>query len=328
MKIDTLGVQAFIAIASQRNFRRAAAGLHITQTALSRRLQTLEAYLGMRLIERTTRSVELTRTGADFLPRAQRLLGELESALTDIRETGKAMRGSVTIACVPSIGARYLPHVIQQYCAAYPQNRVTIHDHSSFGVAEAVLRREAEFGINVTGSHDSGLASMPLVRDRFVLICRDDHVLAGRRKVSWKQLEGHLLVFPGGLSANRPVLQLALTAERLRLRTYYEVQHSSTALGLVAEGVGAAVVPGLAVQKEAYPRIRVIPLVEPAVARSLVLIAPRNVQLSPAAGALYEMLIVHSRTGRRGARAPSPAPTLDGPSAAGGASRRRDEASR
>ena len=295
MKIDTLGVQAFIAVATHRNFRRAASELYITQTALSRRLQTLEAYLGLKLIERTTRSVELTRTGAEFLPRAQRLLTELETALTDIRETGKAMRGSVTIACVPSIGARYLPRVIRQYSVAYPENRITIHDHSSFGVAESVLRREAEFGINVTGSHDAGLASVPLARDRFVLICRDDHPLAARRKVSWAQLAPHLLIFPGSLSANRPVLELALTVERLRLRTYYEVQHSSTALGLVAEGVGAAVVPALAVQKDAYPGIRVIPLVEPVVARSLVLIAPRNAHLSPAAQALHDMLIQHSR---------------------------------
>lgn len=291
MKIDILGVQAFVAIATRRNFRRAAAELHITQTALSRRLQTLEAYLGVKLIERTTRSVEVTRTGADFLPRAQRLLTELETSLTDIRETGKAMRGSVTIACVPSIGARYLPRVIQQYSAVYPENRITIHDHSSFGVAESVLRREAEFGINVIGSHDVGLASVRLARDRFVLICRDDHPLAARRKVSWPQLAPYLLIFPGSLSANRPVLELALTAERLRLRTYYEVQHSSTALGLVAEGVGAAVVPGLAVQKDAYPRIRVIPLVEPAVARSVVLISLRNAPLSPAAQALYDMLV-------------------------------------
>lgn len=295
VKIDTLGVQAFIAVAMRRNFRRAAAELHITQTALSRRLQTLEAYLGVKLIQRTTRSVELTRTGADFLPRAQRLLTELETSLTDIRETGKAMRGSVTIACVPSIGARYLPRVIQQYSASYPENRITIHDHSSFGVAEAVLRREAEFGINVTGSHDAGLASVPLARDRFVLICRDDHPLAGRRKIPWRQLEPHLLILPGSLSANKPVLELALSAEHLRLRTCYEVQHSSTALGLVAEGVGVAVVPGLAVQKEAYPRIRVMPLVEPAVARSLVLVAPRNAHLSPAAQALYDMLLQHAR---------------------------------
>ena len=299
LKIDILGVQAFIAIATHRNFRRAAAELHVTQTALSRRLQTLEAYLGVKLIERTTRSVELPRIGSDFLPRAQRLLGELETSLTDIRETGKALRGDVSIACVPSVGVRYLPRIIQEYATRHATNRIKILDHSSFGVADAVLRREAEFGINVTGSHDAELVSVPLVRDRFVLVCRDDHALAGGKRVSWRQLEAHALIFAGHSSANRPVLDLALADDRLRLRVHHEVQHSSTALGLVAEGVGAAVVPNLAVQKDAYPRIRVIPLIEPVVSRSLVLISPRNAHLSPAAQALYDMVIRHARSGRR-----------------------------
>lgn len=294
MKIDTLGVQAFVAIATHRNFRRAAAELHITQTALSRRLQTLEAYLGVKLVERTTRVVELTRIGRDFLPRGQRLLGELETALTEIRETGKALRGDVSIACVPTIGVRYLPRVIQEYSARYPDNRIKVLDHSSFGVAEAVLRREAEFGINVAGAHDAGLASVPLVRDRFVLICRDDHPLAGRKRVSWHQLESYPLIFAGQVSGNRPLLDLALAADSPRLRAYYEVQRSSTALGLVAEGVGAAVVPSLAMQRDAYPRIRVVALVEPIVSRSLVLISLRNSHLSPAAQALYNMLMRHA----------------------------------
>jgi DNA-binding transcriptional LysR family regulator len=296
MKIDTLGVQAFIAVAMHRNFRRASAELHITQTALSRRLQTLEAYLGVKLVERTTRSVELTRIGHDFLPRGQRLLGELASALTEIRENGKAMHGEVTIACVPTIGVRYLPQVIQEYSARHPENRIKILDHSSFGVADAVLRREAEFGINISGAHDSGLVSVPLVRDRFVLICREDHVLAARKQVSWSQLESHPLIFAGQASGNRPLLDLALAANSPRLRAYYEVQRSSTALGLVAEGVGAAVVPSLAVQKDAYPKIRVVALVEPVVSRSIVLISSKNAHLSPAAQALYDVLIRYARS--------------------------------
>src|SRR5579864_469932 len=202
MKIDTAGVQAFIAIAAHRNFRVAAAELHITQTALSRRLQGLEAYLGVKLIERPTRSVELTQIGRDFLPRTRRLLEELQTALTEIRETGKALRGDVAIACVPTVGVRYLPRVIQEYSARYPNNRIKILDHSSYGVADAVLRREAEFGINVAGAHDAQLVSVPLLRDRFVLICRDDHPLADHKRVSWRQLEPHPLILAGQLSGN------------------------------------------------------------------------------------------------------------------------------
>jgi DNA-binding transcriptional LysR family regulator len=68
MKIDTLGVQAFIAIADHSGFQKAANALHISQTALTRRLQHLESVLGVKLIERTTRSVALTTIGRDFLP--------------------------------------------------------------------------------------------------------------------------------------------------------------------------------------------------------------------------------------------------------------------
>lgn len=165
---------------------------------------------------------------------------------------------------------------------------------SSFGVADAVLRREAEFGINVTGSHDAELVSVPLVRDRFVVVCRDDHALATRKRVSWHQLEAHPLIFAGHSSANRQVLDLALADGSLELRVHHEVQHSSTALGLVAQGVSAAVVPNLAVQKDAYPRIRIIPLIEPMVSRSLVLISPRHAHLSPAAQALCDMVVRHA----------------------------------
>jgi len=113
--------------------------------------------------------------------------------------------------------------------------------------------------------------------------------------VSWRQLEPHPLIFAGQVSGNRPLLDLALAAEVPKLRAYYEVQRSSTALGLVSEGVGAAVVPSLAVQREAYPRIRVVALVEPAVSRSLVLISPKNSHLSPAAQALYDQLKVQGK---------------------------------
>ena len=215
MKIDTLGLQAFVAIAEQAGFQKAADTLYITQTALTRRLQNLEALLGVKLIERTTRSVAMTQLGSDFLPQARRLLSDLENALTEIHKTGSAQRGDVSIACVPTVGVQYLPRIIQEYAARYPQNRIKILDHASSGVANAVLRREAEFGINIGGAHHPELTSVPLLQDRFVVICRDDHPLAKRRTVSWRQLAGYPLIFAGEVSGNRPLLDAALgNAER------------------------------------------------------------------------------------------------------------------
>jgi DNA-binding transcriptional LysR family regulator len=290
MKIDILGVQAFIAIADNGAFHRAAQALHITQTALSRRLQNLEAFLGVRVVERTTRSVSLTPIGRNFLPQARRLLTDLGAALIEIRETGRSLRGDVTIACVPTVGVHYLPRIVQRYAALHPDNRIKILDHASSDVAAAVLRREAEFGINMQALHDSELTSIALLTDRFVLVCRDDHALARKKRLSWSQLGPHALVLAGGDSGNRPLLDLALEKRQIQLKPYYEVQRSSTAVGMVAEGVAAAVVPSLAVQKGAYPRLRMIPMTDPVVSRTLVLLSRTKAQLTPAAQALYDLI--------------------------------------
>jgi len=290
MKIDAIGLEAFVAIAEQGGFQKAAETLFITQTALTRRLQNLESMLGVKLVERTTRSVALTKIGADFLPQARRLLGELSNALTEIHNTGKAQRGDVVIACVPTVGVQYLPRVIQEYSQRYPDNRIKILDHASSGVADAVLRREAEFGINIGGPPHPELIGIPLLEDRFVLICRDDHPLAKRGSAPWRQIAAYPLIFAGELSGNRPLLDVAMRSREVALQPHYEVQRSSTAMGLVAEGIAAAVVPSLAVQKGAYPRIKVVRLVDPVVSRSLVLVRRRTAQLSPAAQALFDMI--------------------------------------
>ncbi len=290
MKLDTLGVQAFISIADHSSFQRAADELHISQTAITRRLQNLEHHLGVKLIERTTRAVALTTTGNDFLPQARRLMGELSRALVEIVEYGKARRGDVCIACVPTAGIQFLPRIIQEYSDSFPDNRITILDHSSSAVAEAVVRREAELGINVAQTHHPDLIGARLLTDQFVLICRDDHPLANKKTLAWKQLASYPLIFAGEANANRDVLDQALGSSKVKLQLFYEVQRSSTALGLVAEGVAIAVVPRLAVQKGAYPRLRAVALVDPTISRSLVLLTRKAAHLSPAAQTLYDLI--------------------------------------
>ncbi|MFZ6679707.1 LysR substrate-binding domain-containing protein [Undibacterium sp. Tian12W] len=303
MKIDILGVQAFVAIADHGSFNKAADVLFVTQTAVTQRLRNLEIFLGVTLLERTTRSIALTRTGQDFLPQARRLLQELSAALTEIRETGKALRGDVSIACIPTAGVRYLPQVIREYSALFPDNRIKILDHASVGVAEAVLRREAEFGINLAGPNHPELTSTPLLEDRFVLVSRDDHALARRKSLTWAQLQPYPLIFAGQASGNRALLDGYLGAENmhggrgaqdgragLSLQIHYEVQRNSTALGLVDAGIAAAIVPNLAMQKANYPRLRVIRLQDPVISRTLVLVARKAARLSPAAQLLYDMI--------------------------------------
>jgi DNA-binding transcriptional LysR family regulator len=290
MKIDTLGVQAFIAIADRGSFQKAASMLHISQTALTRRLQNLEAALGIKLVERTTRSVALTNIGQSFLPQAKRLLGELSTALIEIRETGKVQRGDVCIASIPTVGVHLLPRIVQEYATRYPKNRIKILDLLPSDVTDAVLRREAEFGINVSESHHPELTSTVLLQDQLALACRDDHPLAKKKKLQWRQLEPYPLILVSHAISNGSPLDSALGAHHFNLQSYYEVQRCSTAIGMVAEGVAAAVVPRLSVHKREYPRVRLIALTDPVIPTKVVLVSRKAANLSPAAQALYDLI--------------------------------------
>ena len=93
MKVDFDGIQAFVAIAELGGFSRAAEQLHVTQTALTRRVQKLEAYLGLRLLDRTTRFVELTVVGREFLPQAKSIVNEMTAAVGHATSQGERRAG-------------------------------------------------------------------------------------------------------------------------------------------------------------------------------------------------------------------------------------------
>ena len=98
MKIDFAGVQAFVGVAELGGFSRAAQQLNLTQTALTRRVQKLEAYLGVKLLDRTTRSVELTVVGREFLPKAQAIVGEMTTAVGELRQRARSASGGFALA--------------------------------------------------------------------------------------------------------------------------------------------------------------------------------------------------------------------------------------
>ena len=92
MKIDFDGIQAFVLIAELGGFGKAAERLHLTQTALTRRIQKLESYIGVRLIDRTTRSVQLTAVGREFLPHAARMVTDMTLAVGRLKDMHKLAR--------------------------------------------------------------------------------------------------------------------------------------------------------------------------------------------------------------------------------------------
>jgi DNA-binding transcriptional LysR family regulator len=289
LNFDLNDLLAFRAVAQLNNFRRAAESVHLSQPAFSRRIDKLEHALGVRLLERTTRRVELTAVGRDFERRVRHLLDELDNTLLGIRGVAATRMGEVTVACVPSTVNYYLSQVIGRYHRQAPKVRVKVLDAGANEVLAAVARGEADFGINFMGAQEGDLDFTPLIEERFVAACRRDHPLAKMRRVTWSQLSEYDYIAVSRTSGNRLLLDQALAGVPGLPQAIYETQHVTTTLGLVEAGLGVAAVPSMAMPGADHPLLVKVPLVAPIVTRKIGLIRRRGRSLSPAAQQLFDL---------------------------------------
>lgn len=302
MKLPVDGIEAFIQVAELASFQKAAERIGLTQTALTRRIQKLEGHVGLRLIDRTTRFIELTAVGRDFLPQARRLMEDLAGGLDRLRRMSRTSAGDVTLACLSSLTYHQLPPALCTYARRYPQNRVQILERTGGLVTEAVRQGQAEFGIHILGPSYADLVDEPLLRDPFVLFCAKEHPLSGLKRASWKTLRGVDLITLGGASGHRRLIEEQLARVGLDVRGRFVVENFASAVALAATGVGVAILPASLRITASQPNMRQIPLVDPVIHRSIGLTRRRGVTLTPAAQALYDhlkrALAERSRAGR------------------------------
>jgi DNA-binding transcriptional LysR family regulator len=291
VNFELLDLRAFLAILEQGSFGKAAAILNISQPALSRRIQALEEAIGSPLFERTTRHVAPTLVGRSFAPRARNILNDVEETVIGMHGSGAKLSGQITIACVPTAAFHLLPRAIQRFNEKFPRIRFRILDVSANEGLESVRKGEAEFGINFIGGSEPELCFTPMVEDEFVLVCRKDHPLAAKRQLRWKDLEGHALIGVSRASGNRLIMENALGSTGVSVGFLYEVNHLTTSLGLVEQGLGLAVVTRLAAPRDGHPILLIKSLREPSVKRTIGLLERRSGSLSPAAQRFREMLL-------------------------------------
>lgn len=297
VNFDLNDLQAFRAVVELGSFRKAADAVNISQPALSRRIDKLEAALGVRLFERTTRSVTLTTVGRVFAPSAEQLLDDLDVALLGIRDVASSRLGHVTIACVPSVAYYFLPGVIASFHESYPRIRVKLLDGSANEVLGAVISGEADFGVSFMGSQESEVEFKLLLQEKFVAACRRDHPLAKKKRVSWREMYEYDYVSVDKTSGNRLLLDQALAEVTPKAPSVCETRHVTTMLGLVEAGLGVAAVPSMAMPMRDHPILTSVPLVEPVVTRRVGIVKRRGRPLAPAAQQFHQTIL----EARRGA---------------------------
>ncbi|UPG90769.1 LysR family transcriptional regulator [Luteibacter aegosomaticola] len=279
-------LRAFLAVAGQRHFRRAADALHLTQPAVSRLIADLEAELDVRLFDRTTREVVPTEAGRYLEQALGRVLDELDSVLGHARAQADPLRGRVRIAAVPTLSAGLVPMAIARCTSEHPSLEFILRDQNQAQVLDAVRGGEVDFGLTVEPATHEEFDAETILRDPFRLVCRADHPFAQRSAVPWAALSGEPLVLLDHASGSRRLIDALLAAHGVEARVAIEVGHPHTAFRMIEAGLGITVTPALSLDA-LRPGLVVLDLT-PVEHRNVTLLRRRARSLSPPAQTAWD----------------------------------------
>lgn len=280
---------------------RAAAKLHLTPSALSMLVRSMEDDLGARLFERTTRRLVLTDMGQQFLPVVQQVFSHLEEGISALHNSQSVKASWLRVATSPLLASALFPKVIASFRAQHPQVKVALMDVPVASLPALVRQGEVDLAVCTATSDTPDLAATPLYVDKLMLVCPTSHPLAQAREVAWQDLLDEPLIFLRHGSGLRTLTDHAFAKWSKRLKPAYEVSQVVTALGLVAEGEGVSVLPSYAItraqaaaQENGFASVATVALVAPVVEREIVALSKTPAEGLPVVMAFIEHFKKHA----------------------------------
>ncbi len=292
-------LRAFVMIVKEGSFTRAAARLNLSQSTLTLQVRELEREVGLKLLHRTTRSVQPTSAGTGFLPLSARLLDELTDAVEDLHALARGEKGSVAVVAGASIISLVVAPAVATLSKSFPGISVRILEDLGDEVGRRVAAGEADFGLPSYVRPSNEMDSSFLLKDQIGVLCAKNHPLVRRRSLTWKDLTG----FPfATLSQGTPLRQVIDKHPDIGAvlpRPNYEASSISSLVALVAQGAGIALLPSLAALPAVRQNLAFRALRGPDIFRELYFVSPRRRTLTPAARQVASVILARLDVVRR-----------------------------
>ena len=289
--MDVGQLEALVQVAAHRSFSRAAEALGLTQPSVTARIQALERDLGETLFERNGRGVRLTEVGASFLPHAQRVLRALQDGRDVVQSLRKLEIGTLRLGAAPTVSTYVLPELLKEFCARYPGIDVSVRTEYSEEIVQMVLADEVQVGLERTITHPE-VVTVPLYRDEVVLVTSPQHAFAQRGAATIAEVGQQPLIMFNRGSGYYTLVHNALRQAGVLASPTMELDNMEATKKMVEEGLGIAILPKMAVEREVQRgelrQIRVEEMTMPE--REIALIYRRRRPLSRAAQAFVRLL--------------------------------------
>jgi DNA-binding transcriptional LysR family regulator len=237
----------FVAVAEELHFGRAALRLHMTQPPLTQAIANLERQLGVKLFDRTKRSVQITAAGESLLPQARELLARAQSLPVHARAAAHGGAGRLRLAFVSTVGFGLLPQWVRGFRSLYPQVECELIEATGDVQLQAFERGDIDAGfmLHSPGFAPPGLRHLRIVREPLVVALPEQHALATARTLGFNAvLEEPLVIFPRRIlaSLHDAIFGMYHAAGRTP-RIAQEAIQMQTIVNLVSAGLGLAWVP-------------------------------------------------------------------------------------
>jgi len=290
--LNAKDLHALVAIAHFGSLVAASAFLQTSQSALSRTITRIERMVGVQLFARSTRRIELTPAGREFVAVSERVVNDLRIALGGLRDVAQEQRGQVIISTFPIVVQQTLPSLVRTFCDRRPQVDVHLRAGCNSQVLEDVVGGLADFGITYGDSLPGIVERVGLRRESLHVILPREHPLAeSASPIRLAQLRDVPLISPPRDGFTRRLVEGAAAAAGFSLRHAVHVPGFHEVIAHVRAGVGAGFVPSGALPKPLPGEIRARLLSAPAFAVSITVIRLAGRQLSPAASSFWNLVV-------------------------------------
>lgn len=307
MNINLRQMRSLVAIAQLGSFTRAAEALGLSQPSLTVQIRQLEADLGVRVLDRNTRSARLTAVGEELVPTFRRILDELGATVASARDLAARKRGTVRLACLPSFATTILPTAIARFRSCHPDIRFVIKDAVGKRIARMVRDETVDLGITAGRMADPDLSVRQLMIDHMHVLFPEGHELgehelakhelARQASVDAAHVARHPLILMDEESTVRQVVEAGFEASGIAVAPAFEATYMATAVGMVRAGLGVAILPSSAIEAQASAGIGSRPIAGDGFSRPIWLIRKASRTLPPAAEAFLDELFAAAEAG-------------------------------
>ncbi|WP_196258936.1 LysR family transcriptional regulator [Pelagibacterium limicola] len=283
-------LRAFVLVYQHRKLAAAAEDLGVTQSAVSVLIRQIESALNIRLFDRTTRSLEPTLAATEIFGMAERILQDVGSLVDSAGDLTAGIRGRVTLTATPATASGLLTTTVRRFAREYSSIRLVLDDCAPNQFLPNIQGERVEFGVGTPPPEGGDFISVPLIEDTLHLVCSETHALADREAVSWADLTGHpIIAFRPGYGVRRLVDSVA-ARNGVTLDIAHEAGFLDTAIWMAAVELGACILPSTLARNHAHNTVRLIPMINPEVKRTVALVTKRGRSLSPACQIFVNML--------------------------------------